>query len=445
MKDIELLRIALPSDVESAKNNGSFEEALDLIRRYTEDPLTPEIMKRRLAVETEVISRIEREYPYTFAEGLSLVQKEIPDFSAEELQDYIRMGAALTHRIRYEKKLHHLFFDSMKKVYPQIAERTGHPHQRNVLLNDMIAHMKEKGSCTMRMRMRTELRLPDDISFEKLRVHIPLPAKAPNCGNIQILSCSPGGIIDDEDSLMRTVCFETEDSSRRSFSIEYSYECTARYVHPEGNGTSVRNDHDLDEMEPQIVFTPLIRNLCEELTGHLDEPLAKARAIYDFVTKNLVYAFVPEYMTLGCIPDFAASYRKGDCGIQALLFIVLCRCAGIPARWQSGMYVTPDHAGSHDWAMFEIEPYGWLWADCSFGGAAWRAGETERHDFYFGNLDPYRLVTSNDLQQEFAVKKEQWRIDPYDNQTGEIETESRGLKRHEFDSVTELLEMKEII
>ena len=31
--------------------------------------------------------------------------------------------------------------------------------------------------------------------------------------------------------------------------------------------------------------------------------------------------------------------------VQALLFITLCRCAGIPARWQSGLFVTPDDTG----------------------------------------------------------------------------------------------------
>ena len=279
MKDIELLRIALPADVESAKNNGSFEEALDLIRRYTEDPLTPEIMKRRLAVETEVISRIEREYPYTFAEGLSLVQKEIPDFSAEELQDYIRIGAALTHRIRDEKKLHHLFFDSMKKVYPEIAERTGHPHQRNVLLNDMIAHMKEKGSCTMRMRMRTELRLPDDISFEKLRVHIPLPAKAPNCGNIQIISCSPGGIIDDEDSLT-----ERFDAHRNAGVIDIAvirYPRISNFtdfnVFEYMEGVSVRYVSSVRELgEPDMVFLPGSKNTMGDLRWMRESGLENA-------------------------------------------------------------------------------------------------------------------------------------------------------------------------
>ena len=98
-----------------------------------------------------------------------------------------------------------------------------------------------------------------------------------------------------------------------------------------------------------------------------------------------------EYFTLpDSIPDYYAAGLRGDCGVQALLFITLCRCAGIPARWQSGLFVTPYAQGCHDWAQFYVAPYGWLFADCSFGGSAWRAGNAERHAFYFGNLDPFR-------------------------------------------------------
>ncbi|MFQ8759290.1 MAG: hypothetical protein ACLSAF_07420 [Intestinimonas sp.] len=33
---------------------------------------------------------------------------------------------------------------------------------------------------------------------------------------------------------------------------------------------------------------------------------------------------------------------------MALLFIALCRIAGVPARWESGLSVRPDHVGPHD-------------------------------------------------------------------------------------------------
>ena len=40
---------------------------------------------------------------------------------------------------------------------------------------------------------------------------------------------------------------------------------------------------------------------------------------------------------------------------------------------------------------------------------------------------PLRMVANNAFQQDFAVKKDFMPIDPYDNQTGEIESEEKGL------------------
>ena len=51
--------------------------------------------------------------------------------------------------------------------------------------------------------------------------------------------------------------------------------------------------------------------------------------------------------------------------------------------------------------------------------AAVRAGKEERRKFYFGNLDPYRMVANRQFQAPFTVGKAHWRADPYDNQVGE--------------------------
>ena len=72
-----------------------------------------------------------------------------------------------------------------------------------------------------------------------------------------------------------------------------------------------------------------------------------------------------EYFTISNISEYAATNLKGDCGVQAILFITLCRIAGIPAKWQSGLYVSTHYTGCHDWAQFYIKPYGWLFADLS--------------------------------------------------------------------------------
>ena len=45
------------------------------------------------------------------------------------------------------------------------------------------------------------------------------------------------------------------------------------------------------------------------------------------------YRFVRDYSGIDNISEYCAAALRGDCGVQALLFIVLCRILGIPAKW----------------------------------------------------------------------------------------------------------------
>ena len=92
----------------------------------------------------------------------------------------------------------------------------------------------------------------------------------------------------------------------------------------------------------------------------------------------------------------------------------------------------PDFIGGHDWVRFYVEPYGWIFADASYGTSSTRAENEERRQFYFGNLDPYRMVANRSFQENFTIPKEQWRTDPYDNQLGEMETTGHGFAYGEY-------------
>lgn len=229
------------------------------------------------------------------------------------------------------------------------------------------------------------------------------------------------------------------------FMVEYSYLHTAKFTDAYNSVGHISDAaFDTEEQAPHIVFTPYIHALCEELTRGITDPLAKARAFYDYITRNMHYTYMPDYFVLESIADTCARDNTGDCGVFALLFITMCRCAGIPAQWQSGNTAEPDFVGSHDWARFYVEPYGWLFADPSYGTSAMRAGNEERRQFYFGNLDPYRMVANSAFSRNFTIPKEQWRADPCDNQSGEMETNGRGFTFKEYERNKEILLCEEI-
>ena len=143
-------------------------------------------------------------------------------------------------------------------------------------------------------------------------------------------------------------------------------------------------------------------------------------------------------------PTPAPSRRRADCGIFALTFITLCRIAGVPARWESGLYVASDHVGPHDWARFYTPETGWLWADCSFGSSARRAGDEARRRHHFGNLDPWRMVANRAFQAELTPPADGVRWDPYDNQMGEASVDGRGLDACEMRRSIALVEMRAV-
>ena len=76
--------------------------------------------------------------------------------------------------------------------------------------------------------------------------------------------------------------------------------------------------------------------------------------------------------------------------------------------------------------------------------SAWRAGEKERWNYYFGNLDIFRMPANSEIQKEFMPEKKWLRIDPIDNQRGEFEYEDHGLRFSQIEVSQELLSMEDI-
>lgn len=450
--------LGLPEDIRHYKEFGDFENAVRLIDLRLADEKTPECLRKELICQREICQRMERCYPYTKEEGLKLVQESIPDFTMAELEAYMDNGRITWHYIKGEIHLISSFFGTLRKTVPAFAARLPKPKEevreghelrdRNAMLDRGAMLMKEKGSMSARMKIRAIVRIKDEyfVPGETYRVWIPVAAKCLQQSEIKLEAfSSEPTLISPEDAAQRTVFWEEKMTENHPFWVEFSYKHTAPFSDPATvRADPVQPTFDTEEILPNIAFTPFIRALCEELCAGTNDPIEKARRIYDYVTKNCTYSFVPDYFTMPDIPQNCLLTRRGDCGVLALSFITLCRCAGIPAKWQSGMCAEPDSTGSHDWAMFYVAPYGWMFADPSFGGAAFRAGNEMRHNHYFGNLDVYRCVTVNGYQQDFQPASTFWRHDPYDNQVGEVECSTRSLRRFEVEHDAIMLEFEEL-
>ena len=440
------LNIGLPEDILRRKMHGDFEGAIRLIDRRLADESTPDALRSCLIVQREIISRVEADYPYTKEEAIAIIREHIPDFEEAEFDERVDNGRIRWIYVNGEMKIFNRFFLSMVKADLPFAARAGvtlpgvesnaNKHVKG-LVDRTIDTMMEKGSMTNRIRIRASVKVKDEV-FEKgmfIRVHLPIPAACEQQSDIQIEKVFPeNAMIAPEDAAQRSVCWEENMEENHEFYVEYSYLHKAVFHDTQNMGSSDLEQPDFytQEEAPHIVFTPYIKELVKTLTEGVTDPLEKARIFYDFITLNMKYTYMPAYFGLENIAETCARTCTGDCGVFALLFITLCRCAGIPACWQSGLTAEPDFCGGHDWARFYVAPHGWLFADPSYGTGAVRLEKEERRKFYFGNLDPFRMVANSEFMAPFTVDKDHWRADPYDNQLGEMETTDRGLCYGEY-------------
>lgn len=457
---MDLLQYApygLPEDIRRCKESGRYAEALRLIDLRLSQPNLPQALKGSLLYQKAICQNLLSEFPYSKQEALALVRKRIPDFPEEELNGYLD-----ARRVRWifaegEIRIFNRFFDSLCKTVPAFARRAGvalpgtesarEGSKTQSLLDHAIKTMKETGAMSNRIRIRATVRLKDELFTPGmfLRAHLPIPAACQQQSDIRIERVEPeGAILGPEDALQRTIRWEGRFQENPTFLVEYSYVHTARYTDAyHAAGEPGVYDFDLMEQPPHLMFTPYLQALGRELTEGMTDPMAKARAFYDFITKNMVYTYMPSYVLLENIAEDCARNFNGDCGVFAALFITLCRWAGIPAQWQSGLAAEPEFIGGHDWTRFYVAPYGWLYADPSYGVAAQREGNEQRRQFYFGNLDPYRFVANAAFQAPLSPEKCHTRADPYDNQLGEIETEDRGFSFGEYLRTKEILLCRE--
>ncbi len=452
--DLVWLTVPLPEDVNQLKWYGDFDRAQRVMDRYLERPL-PEGLQKRLLLEKEVLRRMPPSYPHAREQALQILRDALHDFRDEELDEL--QDAHAVEWIFINGVVHYKdnFLDNLLKTRQDYADRGKDPtrlapHRTNLdLLHRTIATMKRQGSLGYRFHLRCELTLDSAAVNEGdlVRVHLPLPVEYAQVRHFRLLAADPAPtLVGRPDHPHRTIFFETPWRRGQVFSVEYEFENVMRYqVLDPSRVTGVQPTFYTEEHLPHVWLTPYMRSLAAEITaGCGDNPLLKARSIYDHITTHVMYSFMRPYLTLGLIPEYVATGFKGDCGVQALLFITLCRAAGIPARWQAGQYCTPLEVSSHDWAQFYVAPYGWLFADCSFGGSARRRGDEDLWNFYFGNLDPFRMPTCAEFQHDLEPESRFMRHDPYDNQIGEVEYPQGGLTGNEFHTKYTLLSAQEV-
>lgn len=441
---MKFLVTPLPEDILYFEGIGEFSNAIKLVGNYLKKDL-PLLLKDRLTYEKERIKRIKIQYPFTENTAKRKLFKNIDGFSDKEYRKFLKTRDLDFIVINGVKKFEQKFLDNLVFKNPELKERYKIKNKKREKARELIVERIKalsNGQKPKTYKVTAKLKVKPDIKKipgNKIRCWLPFPQK-----DVKLIETSHKKyFISPENSTQRTIYFEDTKHRDIEFSVKFQYKIN-----------ETKSDIDimrvkkfyipeyLKEELPHIVFTPYLRELTRSVVGDEDNPYLRAKRIFDWITLNIKYSYVHSYSLYDNIPMFAATNLTGDCGVQALLFVTMCRIAGVPAKWQSGWYINPYFGGPHDWAMFYVTPYGWLPVDASFGGS--RRENPEQRAFYFGNLDGFRMIANSEAMADFTPKKRYYRTDPYDNQVGELETEKENIYSDAYNYNIKVISFEEV-
>lgn len=402
----------------------------------------------------EIIGRIRIAYSLDASAMLVKLQKSIPGATLDDLENWRREGEVQFRMIDgkvayFEREPSNIYrFCGEAKGRRQISPSPGPQWKLEDHLARVIAEAQRTGSSEvvpMRHRVRYVLTIAPDAPNMKagahVRVWLPFPQEYLRQREVKLISTSPAyktiapsasGEPPTDGAAQRTVYFEQAVTDPgKPMAFEEVFEFTSWAYYPALDDSKARplsakwGGAYLQERLPHIRFSPQLRETVAKVIGAETNPLARAWKIFHYISDNISYCAEEEYSTIPSLSEKAFRSRRGDCGVQSMLFITMCRIAGIPARWQSGWETKRVDLNMHDWAEFYVEPWGWLPADPSYG--VQKSDDSRIREFYLGHQDSYRMIINRDYGMPLVPPKIALRSEPLDFQRGEVEVDGMNL------------------
>lgn len=440
------------TEVEQLIKSGEYAQAEQLLRTMISDPQGPVV--EEAAIQLEILRRTRQEFRVTEADVLAELRESIDDVTVEDIHRWRETGELLSRQIdgetRYFRRAAaNLFLISEQARQRRSTARIARDEARAAKKFDLTGHvaelvkLAEQSESTELMpvfhQVKYSLSVKENHPRLKrgsvVRAWLPFPQEYRQQRDVKLIFAEPSPFrVAPNGVPQRTIFFEQtidDPAKPMEFHAEYSF-VTSAYcpkldsakVEPYDTQGELYRQYTA-EREPHIVFTPKVTQFVAEIVGEEQNPLEKARRIFRWVSKNIPWCGEMEYSTIPSLSDKGLTARRGDCGVQDMVFITLCRAAGVPARWQSGWETKPNDWNMHDWSEFYVEPWGWLPADASYGV---REHEEPRvQDFLCGHMDPYRMIVNLDYARPLQPEKTSFRSEPNDFQRGEVEIDGHNL------------------
>jgi len=235
---------------------------------------------------------------------------------------------------------------------------------------------------------------PPPAGTKRLDVWLPVPTDGPlqTVSDVRVDTPSPSTL--GRDSNGNAVAhFAIEDPA---FKDDLTVRVTARVERREALGreepaTAASVPASLLAANALVPLTPRVRALAAQVAGDAQDPVQKARRLYDYLVDNGTYDKTTPGWGRGDSERFC-DLKKGNCTDFHSAFMALARSQGIPVRFVIGFPLKPEKEGTvpgyHCWASFFAPNVGWVPVDAS---DAAKLKDPAKKAYLFGNLDPDRF------------------------------------------------------
>jgi|WetSurSiteA1Bulk_404760.scaffolds.fasta_scaffold00886_7 transglutaminase-like putative cysteine protease len=409
---------------------------------------------------SQIAERIKLDFPYTESMIVQELREKIGTYVPEEKAEWERKNWLESEKIDGEKRyfsravsnlnllrnfyLYRSGRDSIEASDPEIVYRKRH--------TQLIIKASEDGTnmvLPVNMTINYTLTVDADAvpAGETLRCWLPYPKENnPRQNDIVLLSASPGNYIIAPDSAMhRTIYMEgrAEKGVPLVFRFSCSFKSYGQYFDPDKmnirpyDRSSELYKKYTSEQLPNICFTENVKHIADSISGSDDKPSETVRKFYYWFTNNIPWTGAREYSIIPNIPEYVIRNKRGDCGMQTLLFMSMLRYKGIPVRWQSGWKLPPDAKNLHDWCEVYYEGTGWVPVDISYG--LQYSEDKKTKEFYVSGIDSYRLIVNEGVAGILYPEKRFLRSEPFDFQRGEVEWNGGNLYFDKWDYNMEII------
>ena len=434
-----------PQQIETAISNGLFSKAEALIKEYIHSHSLPYKEQQKWLFQIEKMNRIRMDFMATDSSVLGFIQNYYNDTISKQQIRVWEEGKALEYKIIDGKKRYfnhaarNLFRISLtagkqwEKVHGKRSdslERFLSRHIPQVVKNVQTTRNPLSDPQTMKVTYTLTVKPNAVPPGELVRAWMPFPrSDVRRQGDVNLIYASQSNFVVAPDNCAhKSIYMEKRAVIDQPTTFTYSFIYTSYAEWFDFNAADIKmyntqsdlyQDYTM-EQAPHILFSDRIKERTREVVGNEQNPYLKVRKIYDWIDKNFPWASAREYSTIDNIPEYVLDNNHGDCGQVTLLFITMARCAGVPAKWQSGWMMHPGNKNLHDWAEVYFEGIGWVPVDQSFGRQKWLQNANV-HWYYTKGIDAYRLIVNQEIGRDLFPIKVHPRSETVDFQRGEVE------------------------